>query len=825
MDTPIPTSQKGLILTRQWQERPSGQSLVYWLAAESGPVRIEITDQESVFFIAAEDLKQVQTLLDAQLNWRHAETELSLFADSSQPAIAGYFKSWRDVNFARSILQKHVIKCFEADVRPTDRYLMERFIQGTLEVTGPATRKGGYLDYINPQLQKAEFAPGLKVISLDIETSITHKIVLSIALHGLDSAYAGAAAAGKPINKVFMLGEEDATENIEFAPTERALLLAFQSWFTAHDPDLVIGWNLVEFDLRYLQDRANDQGIDLRLGRGNTGIGWRRAQRDKGRYYAVVPGRVMLDGIELLRTATYKFESFSLENVAQELLGRGKLVHDVDARALAIESMFVEDKPALAKYNLEDCVLVWEIFERTRLIEFAVQRSCLTGLEMDRQGGSVAAFDFLYLPRLHREGRVAPLVTSEGVSGGASGGASKGTAAGIAEGTAVKPAGSDINIPGGYVFESRPGLYRDILILDFKSLYPSIIMTFQVDPLAMVSPEENRIPGFAGLSFAKHQSILPDIIKDLWAARDRARQEGFEVASQAIKIIMNSFYGVLGTSGCRFFEPGLVSSITLRGHEILQTTRDLIEAKGFPVIYGDTDSVFVLMENTSGQVQQAGKELVTYLNDWWREQLATAYGIDSHLEIELETHFTRFLMPRVRGSEKGSKKRYSGLVVSDTGEAQLIFKGLESVRSDWTPLAREFQRELYRRYFLDEPYEDYIKTVVASVTQGEVDDKLVLRRRIRRKLADYTKNVPPQIKAARLAEAARAKQGLAPMYEYGGWIEYVMTLAGPEDVKYTTARLDYDFYITRQIAPVADAILGFTQTSLSAILAKQTELF
>ena len=805
----IPASQEGLILTRQWQNRPGCQSLVFWLAAESGPVRIEITDQESVFFIAPEDLEPAQTLLDAQLNWRHARTKLSLFADPSQPAIASYFKSWRDANAARSILKNQGIKCFEADVRPTDRYLMERFIQGTLAVTGPASREKGYINYMNPRLQKAETAPDLRVISLDIETSITRKTVLSIALHGIAPAADGETPFEVPLNKVFMLGEGDATGYLEFAPTERALLLAFQSWFVAYDPDVVIGWNLVEFDLRYLQDRADVHGLDLRLGRANTHINWRRTKRGKEKYYALMPGRLMLDGIELLRTATYRFESFSLESVAQALLGRGKLVHDVDARALEIETMFVEDKLALAKYNLEDCVLVWEIFECTRLIEFAVQRSRLTGLEMDRRGGSVAAFDFLYLPRLHREGRIAPLVTTF-------------------DGTSMPSAsaeGRNINTPGGHVLESRPGLYRDILLLDFKSLYPSIIMTFQVDPLAMVSPEENRIPGFAGLSFAKQHSILPGIIKELWAARDRARQQGFEVASQAIKIIMNSFYGVLGTPGCRFFEPGLVSSITLRGHEILQTTRDLIEAKGFSVIYGDTDSVFVLMESPSAQVQQAGKALVTYLNDWWRERLATAYGIDSHLEIELETHFTRFLMPRLRDSEKGSKKRYAGLVTSDTGESTLVFKGLESVRSDWTPLAREFQRELYRRYFLDEPLEDYIKSLVASVTAGEVDDKLVLRRRVRRKLSYYTKKIPPHVRAARLAEAARVKEGLAPRYQYGGWVEYVMTLAGPEPVKYTSSLLDYDFYITRQLAPIADAILGFEQTSLAAITTKQSELF
>jgi len=285
---------------------------------------------------------------------------------------------------------------------------------------------------------------------------------------------------------------------------------------------------------------------------------------------------------------------------------------------------------------------------------------------------------------------------------------------------------------------------------------------------------------------------------------------------------MNSFYGVLGTPGCRFFDPRLVSSITLRGHEILQKTRDLIEEKGFPVIYGDTDSVFVLMEEFEGEVEEAAKDLVYFLNKWWREELERRYGIDSYLEIELETHFQRFLMPRIRGSEKGSKKRYAGLVA---GGHQLVFKGLETVRSDWTPLAREFQQELYRRVFLDEPVVPYIKQIVEEVKQGCVDEKLVLRRRLRRKLADYTKNVPPHVRAARQAEKVRQEKGLAPAYQHGGWIEYVMTVAGPEPHLYRKSMLDYQFYIDRQLAPIADAVLTFNNTSLSEITDQQLDLF
>lgn len=121
----------------------------------------------------------------------------------------------------------------------------------------------------------------------------------------------------------------------------------------------------------------------------------------------------MLDGIDTLKTATYHFRSWSLESVSQELLGEGKAIHNVHDRMDEINQMFRHDKPSLARYNLQDCVLVNKIFAATHLLDFAIQRSRLTGVELDRIGGSVAAFTNLYLPQLHRAGYVAPICSQK----------------------------------------------------------------------------------------------------------------------------------------------------------------------------------------------------------------------------------------------------------------------------------------------------------------------------------------------------------------------------------------------------------------------------
>ena len=155
--------------------------------------------------------------------------------------------------------------------------------------------------------------------------------------------------------------------------------------------------------------------------------------------------------------------------------------------------------------------------------------------------------------------------------------------------------------PGGYVMDSQPGLYDNVLVFDFKSLYPSISRTFVIAPLGLAlgnaeSGSAARVEGFKGASFSRSEHLLPGLLAEWWQARDAARRDGDTALGQAIKILMNSCYGVLGSPGCRFFDPRLASSITLRGHQIIRQSKAFIEQCGYRVIYGDTDSLFVWLQ-------------------------------------------------------------------------------------------------------------------------------------------------------------------------------------------------------------------------------------
>ncbi|VVP30918.1 DNA polymerase II [Pseudomonas fluorescens] len=783
--------QRGFVLTRHWRDTPAGTEVEFWLATDTGPQRIRLPWQPSVAFIPAAQREQAEALLQGEKNLELRPLALQDF--EHRPVLGLYCQQHGQLMRLDTALRKAGVDMFEADVRPPERYMMERFITAPVIFGGTPGAEGLLLDaQMKPD---PDYRPRLRLVSLDIETTARGELY-SIALEGCGE------------RQVYMLGPPNGDPGevdfqLEYCDSRTLLLKKLNEWFARHDPDAIIGWNVVQFDLRVLHEHARRLAVPLKLGRGGEEMQWRE-HGSRNHYFASAAGRLIIDGIESLRSATWSFPSFSLENVAQTLLGEGKAIDNPYQRMDEINRMFAEDKPALARYNLKDCELVTRIFAKTELLTFLLERASVTGLPADRSGGSVAAFTHLYMPLMHRQGFVAPNLGS-------------------------KPAQAS---PGGFVMDSQPGLYESVLVLDYKSLYPSIIRTFLIDPVGLIEglkhpADSESVPGFRGARFSRTRHCLPAIVARVAEGRETAKREHNAPLSQALKIIMNAFYGVLGSSGCRFFDTRLASSITLRGHEIMLRTRQLIEAQGHTVIYGDTDSTFVWLRRAHGQQEaaQIGHALVDHVNQWWREHVRQEYGLESALELQFETHYKRFLMPTIRGAEEGSKKRYAGLVTRADGSDEMVYKGLETVRTDWSPLARQFQQELYLRIFNRRPYQDYVRDYVRKTLAGEFDDRLIYRKRLRRTLDDYQRNVPPHVRAARIADDYNDRQGRPRQYQNGGWISYVITVAGPEPLEIRSAPIDYDHYVTRQLQPVADAILPFVDDDFSTLIGGQLGLF
>jgi DNA polymerase-2 len=506
-----------------------------------------------------------------------------------------------------------------------------------------------------------------------------------------------------------------------------------------------------------------------------------------------IPGRLVLDGLSLLRGAFVRMERHSLDFVARQVLGEGKTL-DGKHKAEEILETFRCDRERFVQYNLTDARLVLEILDTLALVDLAVARSLLTGLPPDRVSSSVAAFDFLYLKELSKRDIVAPSVRAS------------------MEAAAVV-------MGGGHVFEPAPGLYEEVLVLDFKSLYPSLIRTFQIDPLGYLeSPEPGGNPIVApnGARFRRQSGILTELLDELIPRREQAKRQGKDVESLAIKILMNSFFGVLGTPVCRFYNPEIANAITSSGRQLLLWSKTQLEEWNYRVLYGDTDSLFVEVGATdSDDTESLGQELVDRLNKNLAHHVRERWGVESQLEAELEKVFVRLFLPPVRHGTAGARKRYAGLV-RRADRLEVDFTGLEAVRRDWTDLARQVQRELYRRFFLDEPVGEYLMGMAEALRAGKLDDLLIYRKALRKDLEAYTTTTPPHVVAAR-------KLAGPP----GRLISYYMTLAGPEPAEQLGSPIDYQHYLDKQLRPVAEPVLAHLQLEFAKVIGddRQLDLF
>jgi DNA polymerase-2 len=570
---------------------------------------------------------------------------------------------------------------------------------------------------------------------------------------------------------------------------EAGALHAFCARVKALDPDILTGWNVVDFDLAVLARIAARLRVPLALGRLSGDLRVQPARGWFGSATASIPGRVVLDGMELVRGAFLKVADYSLDAVARQVLGEGKAVRgDVTDRIAEILANYRGDLAAFVHYARTDARLVIDILARLDLVELALARSRLTGMPPDRVAASIASFDFLYLAELGRRGVVAPSVASN----------------------EARSAGQ----AGGHVFEPDVGLHDNVWVFDFRSLYPSIIRTFNIDPLAARLPgarAADAITTASGARFARTDAILPGMLDRLFPARAEAKARGDAVASQAIKILMNSFYGVLGTPACRFHDAALANAITGEGRALLIWSRRWFEARGYRVLYGDTDSLFVASGMNDGAAALAqGPELARALSVDLAARLDAEQGLLSRLDLEFEKLYDKLVLAEVRSGQGGARKRYAG---RRFGANAIEFIGMEVVRRDWTDLAKEVQRELYLRLFDGQPVADYLRGTVARVRAGQCDDALVYVKGLRKPVAQYTANTPPHVAAARKSGDPDRRV-----------VRYIVTRNGPEPIDALTAEPDREHYVEKQIRPVAEPVLAALGLEFGAVVGDDRQL-
>jgi DNA polymerase-2 len=733
---------------------------------------------------------------------------------------------------ALSVLAKVGVEVIGADEKGAQAFLSRNGIRGGVRISG-SWRPGRGVDVVFPDaaITPADTARApLSVLSLDIETEEPSGFIRAVGL-----ALAPLGPDCKPLRfrrKALLFagpwgGSEPPDRWISVFTDEASLLRALVAAIRELDPDIVTGWNVIDFDFPRLAAAFSQRRVPFSLGRSLEAGAFFPAERDdaandgdgSGRLRSAsvfLPGRQVLDALRLVRTGHHAFESYALDAVARELLGVGKTVRAEGLEKLAeLDRLYAGDSLSFCRYCLNDAELVLDILEKENILHHTVERAALTGVGVDKAWTSVASFERIYGAGLYARGVLEPNM----------------------------PAGRDVSgAAGGTVLEPMAGIFSRVAVFDFRSLYPSLIRTFNIDPLSYERALPRADDGIArgddafivapnGARFVRDRGILPSLIDEYFSERLKAIERGDEASAYVYKILMNSFYGVLGAGNCRYARTELAGAITSFGKVCLHFARDYFTALGFRVLYGDTDSVFV-------ELADAGAETLSALADGLNESLSDLirkdYGLESHIAIRFEKLYARFFIPRLRSlgarkdpgtgggielsgnddENRGRAKGYAGLLLRDDGSSEVEIKGMEAARSDYTPLARDFQRGLLGILFREDGTlgaEEFLRAEVLSLYRGERDGALAFKKRLRRDPDSYEASTPPQVKVARDLGIRRR----------GATVEYVITVNGPEAVSLRKSPIDYGWYAESQILPVArsaGAAAGFDADSIVATL-------
>ena len=653
---------------------------------ENGESFLTINEFKPYFFIKKTDVektKNVGVIQSERFGNITYEIEDSNFKNFNDDILSKVITSIPGtVAEIRNEFQKSEITTYEADIRFVYRFLIDNDIRGSMKIDGDY-EKGEYVDrvYTEPKLSSSEFFPKLKTLAFDIETNMKAEEIFSISMYTDD------------YEDVLIVSDKKLKNATSF-PDEKSMLIAFKKKIHEIDPDIITGWNVIDFDFNVIEKAFRKHKIDFVIGR----------DQDKGRIRlnssffkdstANIVGRQILDGITLLKISFISFEDYKLNTAAHHILGDEKDdIFGTNDKGAEIERIFKEEPQKLADYNLKDSKLVYDILEKKKLIQLTIQRSLLTGMQLDRVKGSIASLDNLYIRETKKLGYVC---NNSSFSD------------------------REERIKGGFVQDSIPGIYDYINVLDFKSLYPSIIRTFNIDPISFAKAKGKDViiaPNDA--KFSKVEGILPGIIQELWKQRDDAKKRENMEESFAVKITMNSFFGVMANPMCRFYSLDMANAITSFARYIIQETARLIEKKGFKVIYCDTDSTFVVSNaKDSKEAKKNGEMISIYVNKHWAKYAKEKSDRKSYLELQFEKTFVRFLMPYGRGSTSGAKKRYAGTIIKD-GKEEIKFKGLEFVRRDWTAVSKKFQLELLDRIFHKKEVVGYVKKFVDEIKNSK----------------------------------------------------------------------------------------------------------
>ncbi|MDR5657239.1 DNA-directed DNA polymerase [Halodesulfurarchaeum sp. HSR-GB] len=636
-----------------------------------------------------------------------------------------YAKTPRDVGTIRDEFDH-----YEADILFPNRFLVDRDI--TSGITVPLRRgEDGAIYAHATEVDPIDMSPDLRVNTFDIEVDDRsgfpedgEEPIISISSHDsyrdeyiawLYEAPKGTGETPDTLSNHDPL-QEDPSIEVRAFEDEAAMLTAFLDYIDETDPDVLTGWNFADFDAPYLLDRLDVLGLDSdRLSR--VGEVWRSDWQGPS-----IKGRVVFDLLYgYQRTQFSELDSYRLEAVAAEEVGVGKERYSGD-----IGDLWEQDPERLLEYNLRDVELCVEIDRRQNIIDFWEEVAEFVGCKLEDATTPGDAVDMYVLHKVFGEFAVPSKGTQESE-----------------------------DYEGGAVFDPITGVREMVTVLDLKSLYPMCMVTINASPETKVDPDQYegstyRAPN--GTHFrTEPDGIIREMVTELLSEREekKARRnehdpdsENYRLYDQqqaAVKVIMNSLYGVLGWERFRLYDKEMGAAVTATGRSVIEFTEQAANEQGLEVIYGDTDSVMLeLGEGVS--VEEAidrSKELEAYINQSYDEFAKRELDADEHrFQIEFEKLYRRFF-------QAGKKKRYAGHIVWKEGKEvdDIDITGFEYKRSDIAPITKDVQKTVIERIVTEgdiEGTKEYVHDVIESFQDGQVDlDQVGIPGGIGKRLTDY----------------------------------------------------------------------------------------
>ncbi|MDI3543801.1 MAG: polymerase, archaea type [Candidatus Woesearchaeota archaeon] len=769
--------------------------LFFW--TDAGKIRIEDDNFEPYLLVEIKDneriegiVKELEKIRNDEKNKEHYVTKCEFVKrriglenkefikvivnrPSSVPALKGIIRKTKGVK-----------EIYEYDIPFAFRYLLDKGLSCFNDYSVSVEEKNERLmlkriQEINALNSAERRMPN--AIGIDIETFVSNEDeikpekdpILMISIYG------------EKLKKILIAGSGKDTEMIEWCGNEKAMLERLFEIINAEQPAIIFGYNSDSFDMSYIARRTELLGIK------HNEIEFKDSS--KGMPVVKIKGYAHIDLYRYIRIAGGRglnLENYSLDEVANKIIGKGKN----DLNPLELSNAWRENNEKkiieFAIYNLNDAEITYELGERfLPSISELSRLICLSPEDVCRMSFSQLV-EWYLMKRASQEKAIIP----------------------------NKPESEESyerrkrRFEGAFVFQPTPGLYDNIVVFDFRSLYPSIIASHNISTETFTNkecedcytvPDKNQ-GGFIKKPTGLVSKSIKDILKQRREVKARLKKDLDEheksllkAREQGLKTLANSMYGYLAYERARWYCYECARAVASFARYYIKDVISKANKEGFHVIYSDTDSIFITLKDKTKEecilfVEQINKEL------------------PEEMELEYEGFYKRGIFVFAKSFDKGAKKRYA--LIDEDGDINI--KGFEVIRRNWSEIGKRIQMGVLRRMLeKGNPEEalDYLKEEIEKIRKGEVDFKeLEIRTKITKNINSYA-NISPHVAAAKRAIEKRGKIGAGSIISYivakskTGKNERISErVILPEEC--TKDSYDENYYIEKQIIPAVESI-------------------